>query len=180
MTKEQLVELVGNSVKGHPQMIAMALGRAFNQLLYSTFRKDLSNLDLYAKDMTATIVDGKCPLPESIVQLPVQGDGIRTITPTKERGVYFVPMSEHAMRTFQSFSTPSSYVGWCIRNSNIEFEETDVTEIRISYIPPFEALDDEDEVHIPVGADVQLIGLTAQFLQGMPEKKIIDSNDRTR
>lgn len=180
MTKEQLIELVGSNVQGHPQMIAMALGRAFNQLLYSTFRKDLSNLDLYAKNATGTIANGVCDLPQSIVQLPVPGDGIRTITPTKEKGVYFIPMSEHAMRTFQSFSTPSSYVGWCVRNGRIEFEETDVTDITISYIPPFDALDDEDEVYVPVGADVQLIGLTQQFLQIMPEKKVIDSNDKTR
>lgn len=187
MTKEQLIEFIGKELPTpqHPEMIALAVGRAFNQLLYTTFRKDMSNLDLYTRAFNTTIrEDGNVlytTIPSSIVQLPVPGDGIRMISPTKEKGMYFSPMGEHAMRAFEAFDTPSSYVGWCIRNGRIEYQDTTVRDITISLIPPFEAYDDDDEVHIPSGADVQLISLAHQFLNIMPpEKKTIDSNERTR
>jgi len=189
MTKEQLIELVGKALptKQHPAMIGAAIGRAFNQILYSTFRKDLSNLDLYTRPYDTTIEYDSSRdvyysnIPAPIVQLPVPGDGIRMITPVKEKGVHFVPMKDHAMRMFDVFTEVSSFVGWAIRNQRVEYESgLQGMQITKHLVIPFDMYEDEDEIYLPVGADMEIIGLAAQILTGMrPEKKTIDSTEKT-
>lgn len=187
MTKEQLVEFIGKALPTpqHPEMISMAIGRAFNQLLYSTFRKDLSNLDLYTRSYNSEILIDEArdvyyaEIPQQIVQLPEPGDGIRDITPSKEKGIYFVPLAASAMRMFSVCDEPSAYVGWCIRNQRVEFESGRTMPVTMHLIIPFELYDDEENVYLPVGADDELIRLTASFLSVMrPENKIIDSTHK--
>lgn len=188
MTKEQLIELVGKAlpIKQHPAIIGAAIGRAFNQILYSTFRKDLSNLDLYTRGFDTIIHYDEnrdvfySDIPAPIVQLPVPGDGIRMITPIKEKGVHFVPMKDHAMRMFGAFTEVSSFVGWAIRNQRVEYESgVEGMQITNHLVIPFDMYDDEDEIYLPVGADMEIIGLAAQILNGRPEKKTIDSTEKT-
>ena len=119
-------------------------------------------------------------IPAPIVQLPVPGDGIRMITPIKEKGVHFVPMKDHAMRMFGAFTEVSSFVGWAIRNQRVEYESgVEGMQITNHLVIPFDMYDDEDEIYLPVGADMEIIGLAAQILNGRPEKKTIDSTEKT-
>ncbi len=191
MTKIQLIEIINKRLpkKMLPQMMAMYIGQAFNELLFPLFRANISNLDLFTKTYSDVNVDYDSAqdvyystLPVAIVQLPVAGEGVRDIRLMKEKGIKFVPMTTVAMSILNDESI-TSVIGYCIRNNRIEYDSKLSTNslLLMRIVRPFEAIDEDEQVYIPAGMNEKLIEMVLSLALGIPVDKMTnDNSDKTK
>lgn len=201
MKKIELIELLqernGKSVS--PGMCNTALGRAFNQLLYDTFRTKLGSYDSYAKkyenlDVKYSYVGEfyYTNLPAKIIQLPETTDGIRNITTPRGTAVTFVPISERQneiMRDLEvsEIGDQNIPIGFMLsKTGDIEFIKyqngkiSDIKKVALLLLVPIEDLEMDDEIKIPSGKDVELLNIAIQILTGMmPNDNVNDANTKT-
>lgn len=195
MKKIEFIEIVEDRlpVKIHPRIIERYIGRAWNTVIYETFRKDFSGLDLYCKsyDSVAVNYDSTEDIyysvsPVSFVQLPSSGNGVISIHSAKGKGIEFAA-TRGEMQDIQNglevgtLTNPIPY--WTI-NNRIEYGNTGgidtVQTVRMRIIPQFEALEMTDEFTFPVGSDEKILELVVQFALGkQPDKEMNDGNERT-
>lgn len=195
MKKIEFIEIIENRlpVKIHPRIIERYIGRAWNTVIYETFRKDFSGLDLYCKSYDAVAVKydsvediyySDPPVP--FVQLPSSGNGVISIHSAKGKGIEFAA-TRGEMQDIQNglevgtLSGPIPY--WTI-NKRIEYGNTGgidtITSVRMRIIPQFEALSMDEEFNFPVGSDERILEIVVQFALGkQPDKETNDGNDRT-
>lgn len=176
-TKQQFIELVNRNYPNvEPQVVESCIGKAFNMLFYGAFRKDLSNLDLYAKtfrdvpvlkDETDTYY---CMLPCQTVQLPDSSEGVRRIYLKKGiRILKFVPLQESAWDFNLSAYKIAPWVGYSVKPDRVRFRDNPQCEsVYMDLVVPFELMDDDDPVYIPSGQDELLLQTVSGFLQGSP------------
>lgn len=196
MKKIQFIEAIQTLLpnKVHPGTLSIYIGRAFNQIIYATFRKNLSDLDLFSRTYTKVEVkkDNEqqlyyCDLPVSIVQLPNAGDGVRGISTMAGKGLEFVPISSNLQKLHEDLEIRDTDgpIPFMVMNNRIEFGNKspmeDVSEVKLTIIPQFEALDMLDEFYIPAGKDEELLELVAKFAGVAPVvKEINDQSQKTK
>lgn len=177
LSKQALIELVNrNYPNAEPQVVEACIGKAFNMLFYQAFRKDLSNLDLYAKtfkdvpvlkDETDTFY---CLLPIQTVQLPDCAEGVRRVYLKKGiRSQKFVPLEESAWDLNLMVYKVVSWIGYSVKPDRIRFKDDPHCDtVYLDLVIPFELMDDDDPVYIPSGQDELLLQTVSGFLQGSP------------
>jgi len=194
MRKLELIEAINDRlpIKKHPEIISIYLGRAFNQIVYETFSKDFSNLDLYTRvyDVDVKYDEERdvyySELPVSVIQLPIPGDGVISIQTKKGKSIEFAAKKAgmlpiHYRLEVSSLDGPIPYY---IMNGRIEYETryglSEVKQVTLRLIPQFEQYDMMDEIHIPSGKDERMLELTVNFLLGAPgDKEINDQTQKT-
>lgn len=197
--KIALIELIKYRVKGKTtndndidnRMVSYYIGRAFNQLLYETFRKDFDNLDSYLR--TYINIDVKeevgteikySELPAPIIQFPLVADGIRNIQTMKGTSLEFVPMSNDELSLIDNLDVNNidDVIGYAFKNGRIEYkgmtnEILDGGGVRMDLVIPFEAYSDDDDIQIPSGQDERLFQIVVNSLLGVPYDSLNDNNE---
>ncbi len=178
ISKQSLIELVNrNYPQVEPQVVESCIGKAFNMLFYGAFRKDLSNLDLYAKTYkdVAVLKDEATEtyyslLPVQTVQLPDCAEGVRRVY--LKQGIQqrkFVPLQKSAWNLNLTAYKIVPWVGYCVRPDRIEYKnDPQCKSVYLDLVIPFELMDDDDPVYIPSGQDELLLQTVSGFLQGSP------------
>jgi hypothetical protein len=198
MTKQNFIDLIDSWLSGsepttshsiHPEIISYNIGRAFNQIVYETFRQDLSNIDLYRKRYTGVSVEADSEtgvhystLPESILQLPVTGEGVIIYQTEGRKSLNFVPVKEDAIDVFDCLEVGKvdGTVGFVVTDGKVFYYgmADGITSVSMRLPIPFEKYADTDEVHIPSGKDVQIYTLVCQFLGQQPKANTINDNKK--
>jgi hypothetical protein len=193
MTKEELVDLVKIRLgdKFQIAVIEKALGRAWNQILYNTFKNNPDDLDLYVKEyyieadsITADENTGiySFTLPSAISQLP-RFEQIRNIRPKEDVTNEFsiVSLSQRAtLSNLQVMDISEHRTLATIKGSKIEF--TDISTANITggliadIVISFDGYDDTDIIYVPSGQDSDLIRMTTEYLIGTPSESQLDNN----
>jgi len=179
--------------KLHAKVLSLFIGRAFNQIIYDTFRKDLTSMDIFTKTYNniPVVYDADTDiwystLPVAIIQLPMSGDGVMSIHSMKGKGIEFAAKKAGMQEIHQNLevNTLSGPIPYWLMNGRVEYGiksgiDTN-TKVRMRVIPQFGALDMLEEIHIPSGKDEQLMELVVQFAGGTPpEKEINDQSNKT-
>lgn len=169
------------------------MARAWNQILYDTFSKNLTYLDFYSKDYQSETVSQDAitgqyyvDLPVAIVQLPDRSEGVRAVKGGNQdfdvpqgTGVKFVPISEQEMRYKDNIDvglSESSIIGYTVRYDSIWFDRSmDATQaakkVHLELVVPFDIYTGTENIPVPSGKDEQLYLLTTQFILGtVPQK----------
>lgn len=187
-----LIEAINKRIKPplHPKVVAVFMGRAYNQIIYDTFRKDLSNMDLFAKTYLGVEIEHDedqdlyySELPVSIVQLPNPGDGVRWISSHKGKEVEFSPIKAEEYPTMRNLEvhTQAGAIPYWLTGNRVEYGEkvgiNKIDQVKIRIIPQLEDLEMTDDIYIPSGKDEQFLNLVINFINGSPTDKEI--NDQT-
>lgn len=173
MTKNQLIELVSSQLikldknnRLHPEVVSKLISVAMNQLLYDTFRKVPTELDLMSKPYSLTIENGSAELPVTVYQLPESGQ-IRRFSMADNSVLTIVPEPLNGMSLYAHLdvglidTTPSfSLSGKTMTFNNLS---DSITEITVWLIPSFDALEYDDTVYIPSGKSIDLYNIVSQL-----------------
>lgn len=188
MTREQLIEQVSEYIVKldknadlHPEIVAKHITAAIRQILYSTFRKVPTELDLMSKKFTLTISNNESTLPCSIYQLPDMA-AIRRISLTGEdldrEQLLFTPRevsmaSVYGMLDVAKIDTTVKYY---VSEKSIKWSNlpTGLTEVDAWLIPTFDTLEDDDEVYIPSGKDIDFFEVIRTILSGTAKENLIN------
>jgi len=175
---KELYDKTDDSKNVHPDHVKFALSKAWNNLLYDTFRKHPRQLDFYAKEYTgetpalnATTNRYELAMPAPILQLPDFGEGVRNITPEQYEGPEFVVTNEIDQELYYDLDVYNvdDVIDYTVRVDKIIFG-TNMTApvaaagVRVLLIIPFDEFADTDEIPVPSGKDEQFYNLTLQFL----------------
>jgi hypothetical protein len=166
----------------HPGIPLQALiglvGRGFNQIIYEVFRQDMSNLDLYCRTFpnVEILFDEETNqwysnLPEQIVQLPDQAEGVRWILPMKGRVNMFVPVTKEGWNVHDDMPvTPyDTSVSYSPTNRRVEYDrEPPVKTVKMGLVIPIEKYGANEEINIPAGQDVRLLEVVDMYIQNPP------------
>lgn len=185
-TKVQLVDLVYNNLRrakpdvDYPRaLVEHNIAKAWNQILYDTFRKDLSFLGFYAKEYTDITVTLNAitsvyysTLPAAIVQLPDKSAGVRRISAATNRTLQFIPMSEEVAELKASTEVglvDGTKIGYIVRYGRVEYDSNMTAAIaaagvKMSLVVPFDVYTRLENVPIPAGKDEDLVRLALQFM----------------
>jgi len=195
MKKIEFIESIQDRLptKLHEKTLAIYIGRAWNTVIYETFRKNFSGLDIYTKtyenvpvsyDADIDVYYSELPVP--IIQLPIAGDGIRSVHSMKGKGIEFAGIRAEMQDIHSGLEvgTLDGPIPFYIMNGRIEYGTTGgidtISAVRIRAIPQFEALGMFDEVYFPVGSDERILEIVTNFAIGaIPGKEINDDNDKT-
>jgi len=175
----------------HPDHVKFALSKAWNNLLYDTFRKNPDYLDFYAKEYTGlsaslntTTNKYEIDLPAPILQLPDSSlrEGLRSLTVDQWEDVEFVPQSEQQNMLLYNLDVYNvdDVISYRVKFDKVIFNQegsdVDLTtyDFRMSLVIPFSEYDDTDELPVPSGKDEEFQNLTMQFLMQM-EPKLIEN-----
>ena len=194
MKKIEFIEtILERNREADPNVIEVYIARAWNQIMYETFRKDITNIDIYSK--TYKNVDIKfdtdieqyySEMPTSIIQLPNDGDGVLSINTMKGSGIEFCATRAGMNDIHKDLEVVSvnGPIDFWIMNNRIEYEPRvgieEIKKVRVRAIPQFEEIDELEDIYIPVGQDERLMELVSQFALGIaPEKEINDKSNKT-
>lgn len=173
----------------HPELVEQAMAKAWNTLLYSTFRKNISMLDFYAKEYTgqaavlnATTDKYEIDLPVAIVQLPDIIAGVRAVTVDQWEDVEFVPQSQTENMLMYDSDTYNldDVISYTVRFDKIIFNQegtvVDLTtyDFRLNLVIPLDEYEDTDELPVPSGQDMEFQNLVMQFLM-QTDLKVIEN-----
>ena len=145
--------------------------------MYATFRQDLSNLDLFAKEFKHVAVlqdedteDYYCLLPAQTCQFPDSAEGVRRVRKMKSNSLDFVPIQMDSVDTFAGMiDVEDPTVGYSVANDRIKWErDPGVSEVRMDLVIPFELYEYEDYIYVPSGQDENLELSVAKFIEGTP------------
>ena len=194
-TKQQLIdtfyrrlEITNPGYKAHRKEVEQNMARGWNQILYDTFRKELSFLDFYAKDyqsetvsQNATTKQYYVDLPAAIVQLPDKSAGVRSVEPASQNfstptgvRVKFIPMSDTMLKLSANIDATLSdtgIVGYAVRYDQILFNQNMTSAlasagVHLKLVVPFDVYGATENIPVPSGKDEDLYRLTMQFLFG--------------
>jgi hypothetical protein len=182
MKKEVLVDLIKQKYPHLTnQETELWIGRAWNTLLYESFKMDTSSVDFFCKQFYDIAVakdtydEYYCLLPVRPVQLPDNADGVRRVMCNKNGvDVTFVPVPRDSFGVFAELDIDKidSSVGYSTKYNKIIWERNpNVEKVKMDIVPMFEDYDDEDEVSAPMGFDVRLAFLVDQLMSGIPDGK---------
>ena len=196
MKKINFIEAIQRQLpnKVHAGTLSVYIGRAFNQIIYETFRKNSSDLDLFSKTFLNVEVKKDedqgiyyCKLPVPIIQLPGAGDGVLSVNTMMGRGIEFVATGSSLGRIHEDLEVRDmdGPIPYYVTSGRIEFENKspieDISKVKVVLVPSFDALDMLDEVYIPSGKDAEILELVTRFAVGAPvEKEINDQSLKTK
>ena len=196
MKKIEFIEAIRKTLRTNadPYLIGFYIGRAMNQIIYDTFRRDISNLDIYAHTYTDVpvlhdedqdVYYSKFPVP--IIQLPISGDGVISIHSMKGYGVEFAGKRAELNHIHKNLevSVINGPIPYWIASNRVEYGRGgmigEMEKVKMRVIPDFGKLDMLDDVYIPTGKDVDIINIVRQFLGDIPfDDTINDNNEKTR
>ena len=198
MIKEKLIKLVQSKFTGvnatadtrnqyHPLYIEQYLNMAFNTLIYTTFRKDLSNLDQYCKtyhdvpvlheESTDTYYS---LLPVPVVQLPDAANGVRRISGMQNKyTTEYIPLKRDSWDIWaqNNVAQTSKENGYCPRIDRVEYFRKPIHDaVKMDILPLFDSYESTDDIPIPSGADVKLFEIMMALMQGQQPSDKINNN----
>lgn len=182
MKKEVLVDLIKQKYPHLTnQETELWIGRAWNTLLYESFKMDTSSVDFFCKQFYDIVVSKDsydeyyCSLPVRPVQLPDNADGVRRVMGQKNGvDVTFVPIPRDSFGVFIELDVNKidNSVGYSTKYNKIIWERDPcVDKVKMDIVPMFEDYDDDDEVSAPMGFDVRLTFMVDQLMTGVPDSK---------
>ena len=183
-TKQNLIDLVYQDlirvkpdVRYPRPLIEHNIAKAWNQILFDAFNKDLSSLSFYAKEYTAVVVSLDAvtgvrysTLPVAIAQLPDKAAGVRRISTTTSRKLQFIPISEETAELKASSEVgivDTHKIGYVVRYNKVEYDSNmpgTIGTVKMSLVVPFDVYGLTETVPIPSGKDEDLIRLSLQFM----------------
>ena len=183
-TKQNLIDLVYQDllrvkpdVRYPRPLIEHNIAKAWNQILFDAFNKDLSSLSFYAKEYTGVVVALDATtgvrystLPVAISQLPDKAAGVRRISTTTSRVLQFIPMSEEIaeLKASSEVGTVDTHkIGYVVRYNKVEYDSNmpgTISTVKMSLVVPFDVYGLTETVPIPSGKDEDLIRLALQFM----------------
>lgn len=195
MLKVELIEAINKRNPSiDPKVIEFNIGRAFNQIIYDTYRKDMGNMDIHSKliqdvdvDYNSSMDQYSSTLPVSVIQLPRSGDGVLQISTVKGKRIEFIPKRK-IDDTISSGLEIDSILGpvgfWLVNGNIVQFNQKirlyKPEKLNFRVIPQFSSYDMLDEVHIPAGKDLAFYETVANFVSSQPvEKEVNDGNNKT-
>ena len=188
MTKEQLIEQVSEYIIKldknadlHPEIVAKHITAAIRQILYSTFRKVPTELDLMSKKFTLNIVNNESTLPCSIYQLPDMA-AIRRVSLTEDdldvEQHLFTPRevsmaAVYGLLDVAKVDTSSKYY---VSEKSIKWSRLPdgISAVDVWLIPTFDTMEDEDEVYIPSGKDIDFFDVLRTILSGTAKENLLN------
>ena len=183
-TKQQIIDLVRDDLRrvkpdvDYPRpLVEHNIAKAWNQILFDAFNKDLSSLSFYAKEYTGVVVSLDATtgvrysdLPVAIAQLPDKAAGVRRISTTTSRALQFVPMSEEVaeLKASSEVGTVDTHkIGFVVRYNKVEYDSNmtgSIATVKMSLVVPFDVYGLTETVPIPSGKDEDLLRLSLQFM----------------
>lgn len=191
MKKLELIEALHKRLpQVHPKTLSVFLGRAFNQIIFDTFQKDLSSMDLFARTYKNVPIKHDeeqdlyySDLPASIVKLPIAGDGVLSISGMKATGLSFAPVKSNDPLIFSGLEvgyTPGSPIPFYIMDNRVEYATKltfgDIDKVRMRLIIAFDEYGMLDDVYIPSGKDELLFETVINIASGTPPQKEVNDN----
>jgi len=185
-TKQQIIDTVYQDLRRakphmrYPRMLVEHnIAKAWNQILYDAFRKDLSFLGFYAKlyEGIAVTLDASqnvyiSNLPVAIVQLPDKSAGVRRISPPTTSGLVFAPISEDLMELKTNLEVglvENNTIGYVVRYDRVEYDSSmtvaiAAANVKMSLVVPFDVYTRNENLPIPSGKDKDLVAIALQFM----------------
>lgn len=198
MTKANFIDLMRHRLSGgsmtpdleskyHKEIISLYISSAFNEIIYSTFRKSANDLDLYIQTFKNVPVffDSELNvkysiLPSKVIQIP-GGNGVRRISPMQESSTTFKPLSDNAKSVLQRADVGEIGVETWFSNNNDRIEyyniSEDITKVLVKIIVPFSELEDDDEFPTPSGADTKIFNIILGMMGEMPPQDLANDNN---
>jgi len=193
MTKEEFIDFVKVQTgdKHHETVIEKAIASAWNTILYNTFKNNPDNLDLYTKEYkiaTGSILQNANTsiwyflLPAQISQLPTS-EQLREVRPLTDVQNTFgiISLSQRTtLNNLQSIDISEKRTTCCVRGNTVEFDNISAANrsagVLANLVVSFEEYADTDDIYVPSGQDIDLLGLTKSFLEGTPPEIKVDNN----
>jgi len=204
MKKKQLIELIGirlterysmeDKNRFHPEVISLNTGRLYNQMITDLALKMPNSLDVYTKlfKNVEVALDTDTNLYYSILPVDISPiidpkSGIRNIHPMIGDYISFAPITrgQRTLITGSLLSSISTKIGYTVgKNENNELivdyfnmtSDNDVSEVRMYLVIPFEAYEDEDDIHLPGGQDMKFMESVINYMLGTPPKDLKNNN----
>lgn len=202
MNKAQLIELVkinlsGGTVPGkyegkyHDEVVEKAIAMVFNGIVAEI--SDTTILDQYIKVypdvevlFDATYQKKYINIPIALIQTPVGGNAIRSISTMLDQRDTFDIIDNHSQKAV--FLLPSMAIMQTstarIEGSRIYFDKIrdGIDKVLLKVLASFESLDDEDEIVLPAGQDAVIFESVKKILaeqKQTPQAVRNDNNPNT-
>lgn len=180
--------------KYHPEIIAFHLGVALDYLITKVLYPEASKtnnwgmLDVYVKTYLNVPILDDTDRDERYSDLPIQpvnlpsNRGVRFISTNKDQSYRFIYRDNNTENIFggldvdEVITTPRYYV----EGKKVFYSHHlpyDLKFVLMKLIPPFDALDDDDDVNIPQGYGKLVFDLVAQSLSGRKLEKVSNDNN---
>jgi hypothetical protein len=179
MLKRELIDLIRNRLDDspkriHEEVVSYSLGVAFNSVFFKLFKN--LNLDLHCKAFTydVAVLDDEyyITLDQKIVNLPDIPAGIRRISRTSGDRSEFLPISLNSVQAFDDLEIDHlvDKIGYRLEIPKVIFWNfnQDIKSVKVWLVRPFTSYDDDEEIFIPAGMDLELVDQIVKFLTGQP------------
>jgi len=197
MRKDKFIDLVRNRLgassvdrlkKADPRTVELAIAAVMNTVFYEAFRKDTSNLDTYTKTYENVAVSQDpdteiyySTLPANVVQFPIVGDGVVGINEMKGEDVMFVPLpsSDFEMMYGLEVDLIDDVIKYTRKGNIVEYVNFDstITAVRMDLVVDFTEWDDDEDVPIPSGQDINIMNKVVEYLLGKPTTDILNNQN---
>ena len=176
LTTEHLIKLDKNSVL-HPEIASKLITMAMNQILYDTFRRVPTELDLMAKEFTIDLTDGSAELPVSVYQLPEMAQ-VRRISLVDDNYLPIVPqpVSSIPMYNLLDVGLIDTTISFSLTGKTLTLYNlpSGTTQVKAWLIPTFDTLEDDDEVYIPSGKNIDFYTIIEQIYQSVQPPNLLN------
>jgi hypothetical protein len=201
MVKKQLIELVSRHIKGNDssvdrkyqadkRIIELDIAAAFNTIIYTIFKKEPSNLGRYTKKYknVAIVQDPDtlkyyAILPATVIQFPTPTDGIWKINEMQGRDISFVAMDKRKNEMFyeSEFQSIDNVIEFSLSSNIVDFEnhDPDITEVLMDLVVTFTEWDDDEDVPLPAGQDLNIVNIVRELSGLRPIDKLNNQNPVT-
>jgi hypothetical protein len=119
-------------------------------------------------------------LPVSVIQLPDAANGVRRITGMQNHyTTEYIPLKRDSWDIWvrNNVAATSKENGYCVRIDRVEYFKKPIHEtVKMDIIPMYDAYDDTDDIPIPSGADVKLLEIMINLMQGVQPSDKINNN----
>ena len=183
MTKGELVELVkislGDDGRLHDNTVAFDLSLAWEQALGEITKRNKAVLDFYCVEYDDVAVQKNVRTGEYYSMLPVPiiegmniSHGVRRINYLKDRSLSFVPgtgLNIDLMRDLDAFHVMDDIL-FMVKKDRIVYYNmpSGISSVKMDLVPPFNAMDEDDEFPLPIGSSQYIVEMVAAFFKGTP------------
>lgn len=187
MTKAQLLETIQKAlpIKLHTAYIEQHIDHAFTDALPAIYNLFPAVIDQYSTTFTCDVKkEGAkyyCDIPTKIVHFPLAGGGVRSVDPTTDYDIMFVPSTFAEMKVHGNLEVGdiSDEIPYFTTIDKVQFgrKPGGNTQVEMRIIVPISAKDDDDEIYLPVGAIKEIAAYVTSYAQQTPPEK--ESNDQS-
>ena len=205
MTKKELIEQI-EEVKNriptlrdkdiHPKVFEQIISRVFNQLICDLSAKGVKNFQLLTRLFVNVAVQQDSNtglyysiLPCDISHLPDIRTGIRNVAPMTDNYTEFHPIDRNRIsgrfnQTVSQVSKEIFYVSGRDNTGKLTADyigmnsNNEVSTVKMYLLIPFEAYNEDDQVHLPGGQDAILIENVMKIIQNTPKDVVYGQQQR--